>query len=496
MEIKLKKALNDKNKNDIINILSFKYFDDFIHIKNMYNKSSNNSLFFDIKKLKKEFKLFLIGIFDILDLKTYLIHKDLKKNFFSLFEYDHENALKIKKRYFQLFNKDLEKEFKNENILKYTSYLLSDYFFPNIKKKDYLKLVNQLIKMDDNNNVDLNLIFYLFQLPNDILFNIIKCYEKEKKDTILNFIEKNFKSDIQGILKKRLTFMNSDILTQIQDTIKNKDSYSLIKIIINNKHNWYNIKQKYIKMYNSMDLNILDNDTLNLYNNIIEFNHHHILMKDIIPYINAYSVPYLHILNIDKMSFQKYIKSCYIIQGMECSKWADFIEKDLQNLDYFIFSLDQKDMEIKFSFKMTKSIAFLIKTIYIYHEYIKKYFCLFKGGNISIIHHKKIMEEISKKWEYHDFYVYHLFFPYNIENQIYQMKYYITLFTFLLDEKNPFKMYDKSIIEIWRKSLGQWYKFDEKTGASNKNWIVNKKTIFYITYKNKLINYNKYKNEN
>ena len=67
--------------------------------------------------------------------------------------------LKLKKRYFLIFNTNLFDEFKNDKHLSnYMLFLLSDYYFPNIEDIELETMVMQLIKMYDNNNIDLNLI--------------------------------------------------------------------------------------------------------------------------------------------------------------------------------------------------------------------------------------------------------------------------------------------------------------------------------------------------
>lgn len=116
----------------------------------------------------------------------------------------------------------------------------------------------------------------MFSITNDILFNIIKSYE-EKEGKISNFIT-NFTPDIQKILNRRISFINHDsksVLYQIDNAIKTKDSWSLIKILILNKYKWANIKQQYEKAYNTK-MNfacIFNKEVLDLYENIIEFNY-------------------------------------------------------------------------------------------------------------------------------------------------------------------------------------------------------------------------------
>ena len=53
--------INNKQK-EIIDMLSFRELEEFLNLKNIYNQSFN--MLTDIKAyLKKDFKLFLIGIF-------------------------------------------------------------------------------------------------------------------------------------------------------------------------------------------------------------------------------------------------------------------------------------------------------------------------------------------------------------------------------------------------------------------------------------------------
>ena len=59
------------------------------------------------------------------------------------------------------------------------SQLLSDYPFP-IKKNQYKQYSNQLINMKKK-KIDINLVFYYFQLPDNILLSIIESYKKMKK---------------------------------------------------------------------------------------------------------------------------------------------------------------------------------------------------------------------------------------------------------------------------------------------------------------------------
>ena len=142
--------INNKQK-EIIDMLSFRELEEFLNLKNIYNQSFN--MLTDIKAyLKKDFKLFLIGIFfDALDFRSYLIHKNIKKKILweLLYEYDHITAIELKKRYFLMFNKSLLDEFKiDDNMFSYMSYLLSDYFFPSVSEKEYINIAIQIIDME------------------------------------------------------------------------------------------------------------------------------------------------------------------------------------------------------------------------------------------------------------------------------------------------------------------------------------------------------------
>ena len=75
-----------------------------------------------------------------------------------------------------MFGKDLLNNIKNdkyidEDIKIYLSFLLSSYFFPEIKKnKDIKKIAKQLINMKESNDIDLNFISYAFQ--SNMIFKI------------------------------------------------------------------------------------------------------------------------------------------------------------------------------------------------------------------------------------------------------------------------------------------------------------------------------------
>lgn len=527
----LKNAFKSKNKKEVINILSYKYFGDFLDIKDNYNKSFSNSLLADISNFKKKFKLFLIGLFDILDLKVYLIHKSLKnrkKDFLDiLFKLDHINALKVKKRYLQMYGKSLENEFKENDAFIYIKYLLSDYFFPNAKKKDLSKIVDQLIKINESGKIDLNFISYCFQLPNDILFSIIKLYEEKKKESILNFIENKMKLNLQEILKMRISFIyDSDlsILANLENAIKNNNSWMLTKIIILNKNNWHDIKEKYIKKYGKLDLSILNENTFELYKNIIEFNHYDITMGNIFLHIKIYSINLLYILNVDKVSLKKYINSYTKKETADYSEWCNRIEKDLYDFDDFFYSIIKKKIKsYDFSFNFTKSIAFIIKVIFSYYKNMIDYNDLLEEeiDEKSIASHNKILKEISKYWSSKNFNEFYLFFPFEIKNQIYMMRYYIIEITFLFCEKDklaqfknnlyyslkndsgrssffndllPFEACDFTIITKFHKSILSCKKFEHLLNRKEEEkldpgWKITKVSKFCITFNNKTINY-------
>ena len=63
-------------------------------------------------------------------------------------------------------------------------------------------------------------------------------------------------------------------------------------------------------------------------------------MSDIIKDIKFnISIPYLYILNIDKLTFQEYIKTFNGKMNTSYSKWADYLENDLIILGNFINDL-------------------------------------------------------------------------------------------------------------------------------------------------------------
>ena len=403
----------------MIDLLSYKQFEEFIVTKNIYNQKYT-SLFFDIKNnYKKEFKLFLIGIFhDNIELRCYLIHKNKgKKDKYDIISVcDHETALKIKKIYFQQFNKNIIDEFNDKSIIKYMHYLLSDYFFPNVESKHYEKICDQLIDMDKNNSIDENLLYYYFQLPNEILIEIFNFYKKKSTHDIREFIYKFFKGDIQTILINRIMFINSFpqyLSLKVNNAAKNRDSWELTKIIILNKE-LENVK-------NIINLNLINKNIQVLFNNIIEFNQHKIYLSDIIKYMKFnISIPFLYILNIDKLTFQEYIKTFNGKMNTSYSKWADYLENDLITLGNFINDLFfQKNNTFDFKFEATLLIAFVIKFLFEYSTFIIENINNFKNNlNDYTNFHNEIIHKISVNWKKKELHFFQKFFSSDIKSQI------------------------------------------------------------------------------
>ena len=306
----------------MLDLLSFKHFDYYLDIKRAYNEVyKNTTLLNDIKKYKNIFKLFLIGLFhDTLEFKCYLIHKALKKNkidqLYIVYECDHNEALLINKTYLSMYGKEIKQDINllksDDNSIKYLYQLLSDYFLPKPKKKDIKNIVGQLMKMNKNNIVHTEIIFYFFQLPDEITSEIIETYEKLSNDDIFNFIERYFEDDIRQILTKRAISLKKDnfelLLSKFNEILKNKNEFEFIKNIILNRYNFFNIKSEYIKKYGDMDLTFLSKEILIGFKNIYEFNLHSecLLIGDLINDMKiGYSLPFIYILNIDKISFRK-----------------------------------------------------------------------------------------------------------------------------------------------------------------------------------------------
>ena len=531
MEVKkLHDFLKKRNEKEMIDLLSYKQFEEFSVTKNNYNQKYT-SLFFDIKNnYKKEFKLFLIGIFhDNIELRCYLIHKNKgKKDKYDIISvYDHKTALKIKKIYFLQFNKNIIDEFNDKSIIKYMHYLLSDYFFPNVESKHYEKICDQLIDMDKNNSIDENLLYYYFQLPNEILIEIFNFYKKKSTHDIREFIYKFFKGDIQTILINRIMFINSFpqyLSLKVNNAAKNRDSWELTKIIILNKE-LENVK-------NIINLNLINKNIQVLFNNIIEFNQHKIYLSDIIKYMKFnISIPYLYILNIYKLTFQEYIKTFNGKMNTSYSKWADYLENDLIILGNFINDLFfQKNNTFDFKFEATLLIAFVIKFLFEYSTFIIENINNFKNNlNDYTNFHNEIIHKISVNWKTKELHFFQKFFSSDIKSQINKILHIIIeiALPFFEDEnkfidKNKYLSLENSKIgneiryslknikykdafylkkidlETLNKinqiidDIGQSIKFLKNNNFKKKinpNWKIIKKDNFFITYNNKSIDY-------
>ena len=87
-----------------------------------------------------------------------------------------------------------------------------------------------------------------------------------------------------------------------------------------------------------------------------------------------YSIPFIYILNIDKISFKKYIQTYYAKNYLSYSQWADYLEKDFKILYNFVEDLlYKKSNTYDFNFELTRSIAFFIKFIFDYFILMRKY---------------------------------------------------------------------------------------------------------------------------
>ena len=279
------------------------------------------------------------------------------------------------------------------------SFLLSDYFFPDITEKDYESITEQLLMMYKNNNCDENLLFYYFQIDNDILFKIFKIYKEKSDSDIEEFIRKFFKGDILNFFEKRILFVKSN--SEKNKSFNPNDSWESTKILILNKYS-DNIK--------NINLNILDSKIQILYYNVIEFNQNKIYMSEIIKNTKiTHSIPFLYIFRIDKIFFHSYIDTYYENQNTSYSKWADYLEQDFQYLDSFINNLFlQKNNTFNFKFEKTFIIAFIIKFLFEYSLHItinlNKYL-----SNYNIFH-RKIIDFISKKWSDEEFRIFRYIF--------------------------------------------------------------------------------------
>jgi len=86
------------------------------------------------------------------------------------------------------------------------------------------------------------------------------------------------------------------------------------------------------------------------------------------------------------------------------------IEDDARRLDEFIkYLISDTYNNVIFDFEITKSIAFAVKTIFLYYNKMKKHQILLKRDieKETIQTHKAIMREISKQWKFNDFRLYH-----------------------------------------------------------------------------------------
>ena len=536
--------INNKQK-EIIDMLSFRELEEFLNIKNIYNQSFN--MLTDIKAyLKKDFKLFLIGIFfDALDFRSYLIHKNIKKKILweLLYEYDHITAIELKKRYFLMFNKSLLDEFKiDDNMFSYMSYLLSDYFFPSVSEKEYINIAIQIIDMEENNNIDSNLIFYCFQLPNETLNNIIQIYEKISKKKFISFIQKFFKGNIRLFFENRISFIShrfNFLISRITEEIKRKNSLELTKHLIL-------AGDLFLPIYNKCktDLNILDKNVNCLFENIMEFNFDKIFVGDIMNHMNIlYSIPFLYILNIDKVAFNKYIKTGYHeINDCNYSILADYLENDFKKLDNFIYDLiyGKNISNTEFTFKLTNLLSYIIKSLFYYYTLMNKYSNSLKE-NIKEAEndHNKIIEEIVISCRIKSFsndqYL-SGFFPDLVEEEILTVRFLINelVFPFIhknLEEKEkkifekicenkyrsmgnnkigdeirkqlyiigdmngffPFKKFEFPIIINFHKSLNNYKNYKCKlieerlSEVLSTKWKIQKEKNFNITYKNNSI---------
>ena len=177
---------------------------------------------------------------------------------------------------------------------------------------------------------------------------------------------------------------------KVNNAAKNRDSWELTKIIILNKE-LENVK-------NIINQNLINKNIQVLFNNIIEFNQHKIYLSDIIKYMKFnISIPYLYILNIDKLTFQEYIKTFNGKMNTSYSKWADYLENDLIILGNFINDLFfQKNNTFDFKFEATLLIAFVIKFLFEYSTFIIENINNFKNNlNDYTNFHNEIIHKIS-----------------------------------------------------------------------------------------------------
>ena len=311
---------------------------------------------------------------------------------------------------------------------------------------------------------------------------------------------------------------------KVNNAAKNRDSWELTKIIILNKE-LENVK-------NIINLNLINKNIQVLFNNIIEFNQHKIYLSDIIKYMKFnISIPYLYILNIDKLTFQEYIKTFNGKMNTSYSKWADYLENDLIILGNFINDLFfQKNNTFDFKFEATLLIAFVIKFLFEYSTFIIENINNFKNNlNDYTNFHNEIIHKISVNWKKKELHFFQKFFSSDIKSQINKILHIIIeiALPFFEDEnkfidKNKYLSLENSKIgneiryslknikykdafylkkidlETLNKinqiidDIGQSIKFLKNNNLRKKInpiWKIIKKDNFFITYNNKSIDY-------
>ena len=455
---KLKTYLKNSNEKEFIKLLSYTHFEDLLIIKKEYDEYKKYKLFFDINNcdFREEIKLMLLGLFyDNLELKCFFIHKINEKNKNKLIEilseFSHSEAIKIKKIYLEMFGKDLLNNIKNdkcinEDIKIYLSFLLSSYFFPEIKKnKDIKKIAKQLINMKESNDIDLNFISYVFQ--SNMIYKIKNIYMKNNFEDFLNIFSEKFK---KVLVKSLEPYIISERLPKMNELVKKEKYYDFYKILFlendGDKGEFLFVLIEYIHKYKNFDMNICENANL-LYKNVIEFNCQNIFIDDLIKKMNVDLLsPYIYIFDLHKIPFRRYIKSCYTEENNNYSKWADLIEEDLKKLNKHVFFLERNDsFQNKFNFKITESIPFIVKVIFEYYNKIKNNTTLsnkyIKGKELE--EHKKIIKEISKNWTKTQHSFYRFFFSwYWCEIQL--MRYYIVELLLPFIDEDEMKLFENS----------------------------------------------------
>ena len=257
------------------------------------------------------------------------------------------------------------------------------------------------------------------------------------------FINKFFKGEIKLFFEKRLFYISdySEFLeTEIQNAIKADKSWEILKILIEHKEKILNFENKY-----KINLNIFEKNIIILYNNIIRFNSHEILIGHIINSMKIiYSIPFIYILNIDEISFKKYIQSYHVKDCLKYSKWADYLENDFKILDNLIDDLvHKKDNIYHFKFELTCSIAFFIKFLFNYFILMREYANILNINIKEAINdHKSIIKKISENWGFNEICFFYFFLPFKLEKKILNIRYLVNEFSLPFIEKN-----DKFIIE-------------------------------------------------